>query len=542
MPSALWTLIGLHFRGRIRRMLRGVRTPRGLTFLVLGILMMFAWLGPTVYRAVRMPRADPQLVRTVAPFAILGFCLSNLFASFGEKAIVFTGPEIDFLFPGPFSRRALLGYKILRTTLGAVFTTVVFSIILLRYSRSWVACFIGIWLTIQFMQLFAMAAIMVGQTIGERAYSGTRRAVLIAVGVLVFVAIGPMLASHLRTGPMEIMAQIHATTLGRVLLSPFDVFARTITASLSSELAMWAVIGLLIDLIMLAVVFGLDANYLETAAIVSQRRYERLQRLRRGGIAGMAKSSETGGARFHVPPLPWLGGVGPIAWRQMTGAVRSSRALFTVLGILAVIAVVFARQQRGSSSSSVGELLGTVAWLNVVFISMLKFDFRDELDRLDVLRSLPMGAAAVAAAELVTPVLLLTAMQALLLVGVMYLFSGARLFVLWAAAFAVPFNVLLAAIENLLFLMFPVRAVGLIAGDMQLFGRQMVIFLCKFLLLLTALAISAAFGLIGYILGNRSWVVFGGVMWAALALVDACMILLLARVYGRFDPSVDTPA
>jgi hypothetical protein len=36
----------------------------------------------------------------------------------------------------------------------------------------------------------------------------------------------------------------------------------------------------LINLLMLAVVIGLDANYLETAATVSQQRYERRQRAR----------------------------------------------------------------------------------------------------------------------------------------------------------------------------------------------------------------------------------------------------------------------
>src|SRR5450432_956267 len=222
MPTALWTLLRLHFRGTFRRMLRGVRTPRGLTFLILGILMLFGWLGPALYRAIKMPRADPQIVRTVAPFAILGFCLSNLFASFGEKAIVFSGAEVDFLFPGPFSRRSLLGYKILKTALGTTFTTMVFSVMLLRYSGSWIACAVGIWLTIQFMQLFAMSVIMLGQTVGERAYSGTRKFVLIAAAALAIIAVAPKLATHLHNSPIEIMKQIHATMIGQVLLAPFD--------------------------------------------------------------------------------------------------------------------------------------------------------------------------------------------------------------------------------------------------------------------------------------------------------------------------------
>lgn len=537
MPTALFTLLRLYFVGKLRYSLRGFRTARGFVFLVLGILVLCAWLGPALYRAFRVPRADPQMVSTIAPFAILGFCLSNLFASFGDNAIAFTGAEVDFLFPGPFSRRSLLGYKIFKTALGTTFTALIFSILLLRYSRAWIACLVGVWLTVQFMQLFAMAVIMIAQTIGERAYSGTRRAVLISVAVLAGIAVAPTLAAHLHSKPIEIMTQVHATLAGRILLAPFDVFAHTITAR-PADLPTWAGLALLIDLLMLAVVIGLDANYLETAATISQKRYERRQRARAGGIARLGAGS---GPRFRVIQLPWLGGAGPIAWRQLIGAARSTRALFILLLVIGIFAATFITQQHNSSDSALEMLLGTVAWMNIVFISMLKFDFRDELDRLDLLRSLPIRPMAVAAAELFTPVLVLTTMQAALLIAVSFSFKGQWLFILAAAAFAVPFNILQTGIENLLFLMFPLRAAGLIAGDMQLFGRQMVIFLCKFLLLLVALAFAAALGTVGYILGDRSWLAFGAVAWVALLFVSLGTIPLVARVFARFDPSVDTP-
>src|SRR5271155_2258320 len=342
MPLALFTLLRLHFYGKVRHSLRGARTVRGMVFLVLGTVVLCSWLGPSLYRALRMPHADPQMVRTIAPFAILGFCLSNLFASFGEGAIAFTGAEVDFLFPGPFTRRSLLGYKIVKTALGTAFTTLIFSVLLLRYSASWIACFIGVWLTVQFMQLFAMAVIMVGQTIGERAYSGTRRAILIASAALAIIAVAPTLAANLHSKPIQLMTQVHATIAGRLLLSPFDVFARTITAR-PPDLLKWATLALLVNLLMLAVVIGLDANYLETAATISQRRYERRQRARSGGIARLSAGS---GPRFRVKQLPWLGGAGPIAWRQLIGAASSSRALFTLLLIIGILAGTFMMQQR----------------------------------------------------------------------------------------------------------------------------------------------------------------------------------------------------
>ncbi len=307
MPVALFTLLRLHFRGKLRNSLRGVRTPRGLTFLVLGIGVLSLWLGPALYRALRMPRADPHMVRTIAPFAILSFCLSNLFSSFGDSAIPFTGAEVDFLFPGPFTRRSLLGYRILKTALGTTFTSLIFSILLLRYSTSWLACFVGIWLTVQFMQLFAMAVTTVGQTIGERSYTGTRRAVLIAAALLAILAMGPTLAAHLHGDRLDLMMQVHATIAGRILLAPFDVFARTITAS-GPDLLKWALPAFLVNLLMLAIVIGLDANYLESAATASQRRYERRQRARAGGIARLTGA---GGPRFRVIQLPRWGAPAP---------------------------------------------------------------------------------------------------------------------------------------------------------------------------------------------------------------------------------------
>ena len=79
--APLWTLIGLNLRGRLRRMVRGVGTPRGMTFLLIGILMFIAWLGPMIYRATHAPLSNPQFVQTAAPFAILFFCIGNIFDS-----------------------------------------------------------------------------------------------------------------------------------------------------------------------------------------------------------------------------------------------------------------------------------------------------------------------------------------------------------------------------------------------------------------------------------------------------------------------------
>jgi hypothetical protein len=540
MPPALWTLIRLHFKSVLRRTVRGVRRPRGFVFLLFGLLVFCMYIIPSIYGATKIHRTDPQTVRTVAPFAILGFCLGNLFVSFGESAVAFTAAEVDFLFPGPFSRRSLLAFKMIKTALGTTSTALIFSLVMLRFSSHWIACFIGIWLTIQFMQLFAMAVVMLGQTLGERAYTAVRRTAVLIILAVVLLLAAPKLAAGLNTDPMQLMRQVHSTLLGHVLLWPFDVFAKTITAqNIFPELIQSALIALTIDLLMLAAVISLDANYMETAAALSLRRYERFNRIRRGGVAGMTGRANT---RLHVKPLPFLGGAGPIAWRQLTGAVRNSRGLFILLSISCTIAAVFLMRHHSKANSDFGSIAGVAIWINLIFVSMLKFDFRDELDRLDLLRSLPITPTAIAAAEVAVPTLLLCAIQSLLLVAAAVEHLAPLPLLFAAAAFSLPFNLLLVSIENLMFLLFPLRSVGLIAGDMQMVGRQMIIFFCKFLLLMTGLSLAALLALPAYILSQKSWPAFTAVMWLALLIISLSMIPLLAHRFSRFDPSLDTPA
>jgi hypothetical protein len=56
--------------------------------------------------------------------------------------------------------------------------------------------------------------------------------------------------------------------------------------------------------------------------------------------------------------LPRWGGAGPIAWRQLIGAVRSSRALLILLIIIGIAAGTFVLQHRGGSVLFPGKTAG----------------------------------------------------------------------------------------------------------------------------------------------------------------------------------------
>src|SRR5262249_33286567 len=112
-------------------------------------------------------------------------------------------------------------------------------------------------------------------------------------------------------------------------------FVDAITAErLWPDLAVAAALSLAIDMVLVIGVLALDAHYLETAAVASERAYVRLERIRQTGHVALGAPAAR--ARFARPGLPCWGGIGPLAWRQLTTAIRSPRALIGVVLVFAI--------------------------------------------------------------------------------------------------------------------------------------------------------------------------------------------------------------
>jgi hypothetical protein len=521
MPLALWTLLALHARAAGRRLGRQARGKRGVALALVAVLALLLLVGRVVIANRWMPPADPTGVRTYGPVAILGICLMNVLSSTGERAVTFSPGEVDFLFPGPFTRRQLLAYKLIRTAITAVPSALLFGALVSRFGGFYLGRVAAAWLTFQFVQMLAMIVALVKATVGERAFSRGRRWLLLGVLAAVALACAWMIRRHHGASPSDVGEQLRASRAGQVILAPFGVFARALTADrIVPDALRWDAVALAMDLGLVAVVFLLDANYLEAAATASGKRYARLARLRQAGLAGMASP---GSAKLRLPMLPWLGGVGPVAWRQLTGVARTSRGLLTRLAIVAIV-------------------MGLSVWANLFLTSMLRFDFRGDLDHLDLLRSLPLRPWAVAAAELVAPTVALSAVQALLLTAATVSGRLPAGTVLMALVFVVPFNAVLVGSENLLFLLFPFRPAAAVAGDMGMVGRQTVVFAAR-LLILAAVAIAVGgVGVLAFLVAGRSIWIAAAAAWVPLAGAVVGVVALMAAAYARFDPSVDTPS
>jgi hypothetical protein len=543
MHPSLYRLMVLTYKSSLRRLFKGARTVRG-AFLIIFVLGFFSlMMVPSVLVAFHRPQVFPVgLAEPYLPFGLFTMSLLFVFTSASERALYFSPPEVDFLFPAPFHRRELLIFKLAKTAVALLLMALIFSVTFLIYLGSWFSAFVGIFFTLAFLQLLAMSTAFLAQIVAEHAYTLRRRLALLSIGFLVFAALAQMLWQTPVQSPSELAQHFRSSWSGMVLLAPFEVFSHAIMAPhVFPELLCWGAAAFAIDALLLALVFKLDADFIESAAAISQKLYEKVQRMKQGG--GIVLPTSQKAASFKVPRFPWLRGVGPVAWRQLLMAIRTSRyALFISLGVGIMIAILAFVHKRNSAGPDFISLMGVgfLAYLTFIFAMQLPWAFRGDIVHMDCLKSLPIAPLAIALGELAGGVLLLAMIQLVLLIGLLGA-GGNPLLVLSVMTFLIPFDMLLLAMNNTVFLIYPVRFTPGTSADFQVAGRMMLFMLLQGLLLIPALGIPLALAGLAYVLSGFNLPAFVVTAWILLAAEVPLWLFLLASMFVRFDPATETP-
>jgi hypothetical protein len=322
------------------------------------------------------------------------------------------------------------------------------------------------------------------------------------------------------------------------LLLPFSVYTQAMGASSLLALAKWSALSLILIGALLVFVIRLDANYLEAALTISQRQQARVQRIRRGGA--FAHWAPKSAARWHIPPLPWLAGAGPVMWRQFMHSLRSSGGLLLLMLILGTMIVPILVAARGGVGT-LFVLAGVLIYGSILFQLIYPAGFRGDLDHMEWLKMLPLSHAAVALGEMMTSVVIITVFQGILIIVAAGLAHHSAAALLVILLFALPFNLLVSGVENLVFLLFPVSTANVTAGDFQSFGRQMVSFFAKIVLLLLCLAAVIGPLLLTVWLSGGFWSAGLAVAWVVLLALGVGAVRLVSWAFRRFDVSFDMP-
>jgi hypothetical protein len=533
MHPALWKLCRLRVRARFRRWGRGLKSVRGVILTFVGLVLFACGMGSVAAQGFLQERADASVVQTNLSLGLLAMCLLNLLFSGEGKAIVFSPAELDFLFPGPFRRRDLLIYKLLGTIGTAALMGLIFATGFLRYVTWWVAGFVGIFAAYLFILLFDMTLAMTVQWIGALAYNRSRKLIVLAAAILIAVALLPAARQARTQGLDGFVAGLQSSPAGQVVLAPFNVFSRAVTAPrLWPELPLWGGLALGIDLVLIGLVLRLDASYEEASYAASQKRYEKLQRARTGGGPVMMT------ARWRLPRFPRLGGAGTVARRQALHLLRSSPRLLLVLALMSIgFWPMMFFNEADRSIAPIG--LAVLGWVTMMLVMVFPFGLRGDLDHIDWFKTLPLRPLAVVVGEMLPVTFFIAALNGVALAGLLVADGDHRGLVAAAAVLDLPVVAVAVAGETLLFLAFPFRQMP--GGqDPQLMARMMLLMTFRMVALLIVAIIAGGVGLAGYLLaGWPGAIVAAG---ATLLVLAAILLWLAAVLFQRFDVSVDLPA
>lgn len=528
MDRSLRLLLKLQTIGWARRFARGLRTLKGVLLILVGTLVVLPMVLLSLF-APRVQQAEQHAaILRFGPLALLGTCLLNALLTTGDAAVAYSPAELNFLGAGPYRRRQLLFYK-LAASLGATLASaLILTPMVGQHAENLLAAFAGIFLAFEFFYLVTLALGLASAKL--RDLTGGRRVPLVLGAIVVVIGIGLLEAK--REGPGDLLGLLESSAAVRGLLIPFRPFVLAFAAErVWPDLMVWGAIAGGVDLAMLALVVALDARF---KAIEVGATGHRQRRIRARG--------------FLRIPCPWLGGLGPNVWRQARTLARHPWRLtgLVVLFLIPAVSVLMTGEGQSGSLSSTPERLagGLSTFLGIALFapSVIAFDFRTDVAQMEGLKALPIPPRRLVLGQLLTTTIVLTLAHWATLVAIASLVSPDRTTLAGLLALAVPWNLCLVEVENLVFLWFPARNAASLAVDFQTVGRQMFTMMAKVACAGFVSAVAGGLGVAAYYGFGES--VIAAFVVATLVFSGACwaLLYLVALAFTQFDIAQDIPA
>lgn len=442
MISALFYLLFHSWKNRALLRLRRLKQPKYLLGAIFGAayfyFYFFRWIFvPSGFnaRGGGVP-VFPMTPDTVYLWECFGATLLGSFVLIGwvfphqRAALVFTEAEVAFLFPAPVSRPMLIHYKLVRSQLGILFTTVMLSLITGRFGHGGSGLFrvLSWWLILSTLNLHLLAASFVRTMLLDHGVSNRmRRLVVLGVvgGLALWIGVWgwqtipkpPSLTDDIKEVSETIKYYAEALTrFGPVpyLLWPFRLVVRPYwTHDLTHFLmAAWPV------LILLAVhyvwVVRADVAFEEASVDASRKLAEKVAAIRSGNRQALAKTARAKKPPFKLAPtgLPSVA----LLWKNLIAAGQGFTFRFWLMILWIIVVIGFVTHSENQHAESLGTILFPIA-LGLLAMSLLmgpqlvRQDFRHDLQMTDVLKTYPLPAWQIALGELLTPVVILTAVQ-----------------------------------------------------------------------------------------------------------------------------------
>lgn len=578
MNSALFYLQYHSIKNRTVMRIKRLKQPKYLLGAVVGGLYFYWYFFRTLFGTSTRGRplallASPDnqaLFESIGALILLTILLLAWIIPHQRAALTFTEAEVAFLFPAPISRRTLIHFKLLRSQIAILFTTLLLTLVTNRLGgHAWIRA-AGAWLILSTVNLHLLGSSFALTRLLDRGISTWQRRlgilalVLGLIGVVVIWGRQTMPAFDL-SGSTDLKSvkdyiqQFLATGPAPYLLYPFRLVVRPILAP--NALAFLYALGPALAVMLLHHAWVVRSNvaFEEASVQASQKLAEKLAAVRSGNWQAARKQPRSKRPPFTLRPT------GPPAvallWKNLISAGQAfTLRIWISLAVFVLSATVVMTQTSGSSG--LRPVLGMLAamimfWSVLVGPQLLRQDFRQDLPLADLLKTYPLRGWQLALGELLAPVAVLTSIQWLLLMVMLVLFwrsSGGGLgWPDWlglgfGAALVMPMlNLIILQIPNAAALAFPAWFQSAKGGGqgIEATGQRLIFMIGQLLVLLVALIPAAALFAGVFFLGKMLLPTPIAIPLAAIAAalvlaVEAALgVRLLGWLFDRFDVAAE---
>lgn len=545
MHRALWLLLWLDLCSGFRGIFRGKRTWRQLG-LVLLVFLFVAMIAASQFASVSLSPESGETLRSVRfgaamPFWALIYLLITWLTAAADRGLVMRPAEIHFLVAGPFTTREILTLSLIRLAYRTFVSSVFLAIVAWAYMPNFLAGLVGIWLVLCVSLLVGMIASLAARNALPRIVRGGRWVISIVAIVILVTMISQAVRSlndqSTELSFSKVAAAASETAIGRIVLPPVKwMFAPLQAHDFWPDVPMQLAMRLPVIGVLVLLVFATGGAFGEAATERTDRALARRQASLRSG----STSNINWFRKISIPQFARMGGVGSIAWMEMTQALRLLPRFFlytaAIVTVILVLPLVI-KGERLEGTAGLAWLAGLTAYADFLMLLQLPIGFLGPVSQRVSLKLLPLPTWRIVLGALAGPLLPLAIMHSLTGILFAYLLYDQLWNVVQVSLTMVPMAFVLTATINLLGLWNIIKPRALQQRDALAAGRAMLsVWLFAFMLVPTIVLASLG-AILGGALFNHSFSGYlaGGSLGVSLS--GLALLVALAFFFDRWQPA-----
>lgn len=347
MHRALWLLLWLDLRSGVRAIFRGRRTWRQFG-LVLLVFLFVGMIAASQVASVTLSEDGAAAIQSLRfgaamPFWALLYLLATWLTAAADRGLVMRPAEIHFLVAGPFSTREILTLNLIRLAYRAFVSALFLAIVAWAYMQNFMAGLVGIWLVLSVSLLVGMIASLAARNALPRVVRGTRVVIsVVAIAVLALMisqAVQSLDAAGSDLSFSKVAAAAGDSPAGKFVLPPVQwMFAPLQADRFWPDVPLQLLFRLPILIVLVLLVFAIGGGFGEAATERTDRAMARRQASLRSGMSGGGNWFRN--FYFSIPDFGRWGGVGSVAWMEMTQAVRLLPRFFLYTAAIVTVILV----------------------------------------------------------------------------------------------------------------------------------------------------------------------------------------------------------